>query len=112
MLEPGSESEKLTDRTRAQGQDWQPQGFPTELFALGSVGHGSPIRTTVTDFGPILLAKVLGLNETQESALALIDLSDLRAVASYLTSDTGKEELMNIGGVASSTAGVILRNVA
>lgn len=124
LLEPGPESEKLTDRTRAQGQDWQPQGFPTELFALGGVGHGSPIRTTVTDFGPILLAKVLGLNETQESALslifhwadenqlALIDLSDLRAVVSYLTSDTGKEELKNIGGVASSTAGVILRNVA
>lgn len=59
-----------------------------------------------------LLAKVLGLNETQESALALSDLSDLRGVASCLTSDTGKEELKNIGGVASATAGVILRNVA
>ncbi len=123
LLEPGPASDKLTERTLAQGQDWQPQAFPTELFALGGLGNGTPIRTTVTDFGPILMAKVLGLNETQESALslifnwadanqlALIDLTDLRAVISYMTSE-GKDELKNIGGVASSTAGVILRNVA
>ncbi len=124
LLEPGSASDKLTERTLSQGQDWQPQSFPTELFALGGIGNGTPIRTTVTDFGPILMAKVLGLNETQESALslifhwadsnqlALIDLTDLRAVISYLTTDAGKEELKNIGGIATSTAGVILRNVA
>lgn len=124
LLEPGPASDKLTERTLAQGQDWQPQAFPTELFALGGIGNGTPIRTTVTDFGPILMAKVLGLNETQESALslifhwadtnqlALIDLTDMRAVITYLTSEDGKEELRNIGGVASATAGVILRNVA
>ncbi|MDF2421134.1 helicase HerA-like domain-containing protein [Trueperella pyogenes] len=124
LLEPGSASEKLLARTAEQGQDWQPTSFPTELYALGGEGNGTPIRTTITDFGPILLSKVLGLNETQESALslifhwadtnqlALIDLTDLRAVISYLTSDTGKDALKSIGGVAPATAGVILRNVA
>ncbi|QOR44824.1 helicase HerA-like domain-containing protein [Trueperella pecoris] len=124
LLEPGPSSDKLIQRVAAQGQDWKPSAFPTELYALGGVGNGTPIRTTVTDFGPILMSKVLGLNETQESALslifhwadaaqlALIDLTDLRAVISYLTSEDGKNELKNIGGVAPATAGVILRNVA
>ena len=64
-----------------------------------------PIRATMTSFGPTLLAKVLDLNDTQESSLnlvfhyadknglALLDLKDLRAVISYLTSDEGKADL-------------------
>ncbi|MDP9801693.1 DNA helicase HerA-like ATPase [Arcanobacterium wilhelmae] len=124
LLEPGPSSEKLLARTAANGQPWEPKSFPTELYTLGGNGNGTPIRTSVTDFGPLLLAKVLGLNETQESALslifhwadqnglALIDLGDLRDVIQYLTSDAGKEQLSGIGGVASATAGVILREVA
>lgn len=124
LLEPGSSSDKLLARTSANGQSWVPQPFPTELFTLGGNGNGTPIRTTVTDFGPILLSKVLSLNGTQESALslifhwadqnqlALIDLGDLRDVVKFLTSDDGKTELSSIGGVASSTAGVILRKIA
>lgn len=112
------------ERVRSQGQTWHPQSFPTELYTLGGEGKGTPIRTTVSDFGPLLLSKVLGLNDTQESALslifhwadqerlALIDLNDLRAVISYLTSDEGKPQLSTIGGIASATAGVILREVA
>lgn len=124
LLEPGTSSDKLMARTSANGQSWAPQSFPTELFTLGGNGNGAAIRTTVTDFGPILLSKVLGLNGTQESALslifhwadqnklALIDLGDLRDVIKFLTSDDGKTELANIGGIASSTAGVILREIA
>ena len=70
----------------------------------------------------MLLSKVLGLNETQESSLGLVfhyadqaglpllDLKDLRAVLTYLTSDEGKAELKDIGGLSASTAGVILRS--
>jgi len=120
IAEPGVESEKLRARCAAQGQDWRPAGFPTELFALGGQGDGVPIRTTVTDFGPLLLARVLDLNETQEAALslifhwadreglALVDLGDLRSVVSHLSGTNLKE----IGGIASSTAGVILREIA
>lgn len=101
--------------------DWAPTGFPTEFVSLGTGGLGVPIRATITSFGPILLSKVLGLNETQESTLGLIfhwadkqglgllDLKDLRAVIQHLTSPEGKADLQGIGGVSASTAGVILR---
>ena len=124
LLEPGQASEKLSARVAALGQPWQPASFPVELFSLGGSGDGVPVRTSVTDFGPILMSKVLGLNETQESALslifswadsqglALIDLADLRATVAYLTSEEGKGELAGIGGVSSATAGVILREIS
>ncbi|MET0521183.1 MAG: helicase HerA-like domain-containing protein, partial [Jiangellaceae bacterium] len=93
---PGESSEKLLARTQAIGQDWKPEASVTEYFALGGIGKGVPVRATVSGFGPLLLSKVLGLNATQESSLglvfhyadanglALVDLSDLRAVLSYL----------------------------
>ncbi|QOR69258.1 DUF853 family protein [Ruania alkalisoli] len=121
---PGEASDRLLERTTSIGQDWAPTGYPVEFYNLGGIGHGVPIRTTITDFGPLLLAKVLDLNETQESALtlivhwadsqglALLDLKDLRSVVSYLTSDEGKDELKDIGGIATSTAGVILRELS
>lgn len=124
LLEPGQASEKLSARVAALGQPWQPASFPVELFSLGGSGDGVPVRTSVTDFGPILMSKVLGLNETQESALslifswadsqglALIDLADLRATVAYLTSEEGKGELAGIGGVSPATAGVILREIS
>lgn len=124
LSSPGQPSEKLLARTTVLGQDWQPRAFPVELFSLGGEGVGTPIRARVTDFGPLLLAKVLGLNDTQESSLSLIfhwadaqgleldDLKDLRAVISFLTGPDGKEELRQIGGISAATAGVILRELA
>ncbi|WP_159718217.1 helicase HerA-like domain-containing protein [Actinomyces marmotae] len=125
MAEPGATSPKLESRTASTGQDWKPASFPMELFTLGGQGKGTPIRTTITEFGPVLLARVLRLNETQTSALqlvfhwadsqgmALLDLKDLRAVINYLVNtDAGKAELKTIGGVSEATAGVILRELA
>ena len=120
---PGEAGDKLLARTRAIGQDWKPEASATEYFALGGIGKGVPVRATVSGFGPLLLSKVLGLNETQESSLglvfhyadenglALVDLSDLRAVLTHLTSDEGKAELKSLGGLSSATAGVILREL-
>ena len=124
LAEAGASSEKLLSRTAANGQAWAPSSFPIELLSLGGVDAqfpGVPVRAEVSDFGPILLARALSLNTTQEQALQLIfawadgqglelvDLPDLRAVISFLTSDEGKEELATIGGVSKATAGVILR---
>lgn len=120
---PGEPSEKLLARTRGIGQDWRPEASVTEYFALGGIGKGVPVRATVSGFGPLLLSKVLGLNATQESSLglvfhyadanglALVDLSDLRAVLTHLTSDEGKAELKELGGLSAATAGVILREL-
>ncbi|HEX5917261.1 MAG TPA: helicase HerA-like domain-containing protein, partial [Nocardioides sp.] len=121
---PGETSDKLTARTASVGQEWTATGFPTEFYAIGGQGVGVPVRVTMSAFGPTLLAKVLGLNETQESSLGLVfyycdkqglpllDLADLRAVLQYLTGDeAGKAELKTIGGLSPQTAGVILREL-
>ncbi len=121
---PGEPSDKLAERASSVGQQWTATAFPTEFLAIGGQGIGVPVRVTMSAFGPTLLAKVLGLNETQESSLGLVfyycdkhglpllDLSDLRAVLQYLTGDeAGRAELKAIGGVSSQTAGVILREL-
>lgn len=124
LAEAGVGSEKLLARTAANGQDWASSSFPIELLSLGGADSqfpGVPVRAEVSDFGPILLARALSLNTTQEQALQLIfawadgqglelvDLPDLRSVISFLTSEEGKDELATIGGVSKATAGVILR---
>ncbi|WP_328290838.1 helicase HerA-like domain-containing protein [Nocardia aurantiaca] len=122
LAQRGQSSDKLLARARETGDPaWTPQGFPCEFVSLGTGGIGVPIRATITSFGPILLSKALGLNETQESTLglifhwadrsglALLDLKDLRSVIGYLISPEGKQDLKGIGGVSAQTAGVILR---
>jgi DNA helicase HerA-like ATPase len=120
---PGEGGEKIEARAKSVGQEWTAKGFPTEFFALGGEGIGVPLRVTMKAFGPVLLSKVLGLNETQESslglvfhyadqaALPLVDLTDLRAVVQFLTSDEGKPALKELGGLSAATAGVILREL-
>lgn len=119
----GEGNPKLLERTAGIGQDWTPAAFPVEYFSLGGVGRGVPIRATIAGFGPVLLSKVLGLNATQESSLGLVfhyadrvglpllDLSDLRAVLTFLASDEGKPELADLGGLSPATVGVILREL-
>ena len=123
IASPGQPSDKLAARTRKLGQDWQPRACPTEFFSLGGQGIGVPLRATMSSFGPTLLSKALGLNDVQESSLGLVfhyadtaglpllDLKDLRAVLTHLTSDEGKAELKTIGGLSAATVGVILRSL-
>jgi DNA helicase HerA-like ATPase len=123
LATPGAPNEKLTERTESVGQQWTATGFPVEYYALGGQGIGVPLRVTMSAFGPTLLSKVLGLNDTQESSLGLVfhyadqaglpllDLADLREVVKYLTSDEGKSDLKNLGGLSAATAGVILREL-
>ncbi|MFE2012409.1 helicase HerA-like domain-containing protein [Streptomyces sp. NPDC059491] len=118
---PGQDGEKVRARAAEVGQEWRATAFPCEFYGLGGLGSGIPVRATVTGFGPVLLSKVLQLNQTQEQSLGLIfhyadakglelvDLKDLRAVVAFLVSDTGKAELKGIGGLSTVTAGVILR---
>jgi DNA helicase HerA-like ATPase len=105
------------------GEAFSPTAFPVEFLSLGGIGPGVPVRATVSDFGPQLLAKVLDANETQEQSLGLVfryaddnklpllDLADLRALLTFLDSDEGKDELAGLGGVSSQTVGVLLRSL-
>ena len=123
LARPAEASERVTARAAELGVEFSPEGFPVTFLSLGGLGPGVPVRATVSSFGPQLLAKVLGANATQSSALslvfhyadraglALLDLSDLRAVLLHLTSDDGKGALAEIGGISPATAGVLLRSV-
>jgi hypothetical protein len=123
LLQPGEPDERVTSRATELGVDWTPAGNPVTFLSLGGLGAGVPVRATISSFGPSLIGKVLGANETQSSSLtlvfdfadktglALLDLADLRAVLQYLTSDDGKADLSGIGGLSSATAGVLLRKI-
>ncbi len=121
MAQAGQSNPKVEQRAKDTGDDWTPTAYPVEFLSLGGKSSAVPIRATLTQFGPILLSKVLSLNDTQESTLGLIfhwadqqqlpllDTKDLRAVIQHLTSDEGKADIKGIGGVSPATAGVILR---
>jgi DNA helicase HerA-like ATPase len=123
LAEPGAADGPAPKRMKELGLEYEPTTYPVEYLSLGGLGPGVPVRATVTDFGPQLLAKVLGSNETQEQSLALVfrfadekrlalvDLADLRAVLTYLDSAEGKKDLTGIGGVSGQTIGVLLRSL-
>src|SRR5687768_8997098 len=87
---PGETSDRVTQRATETGHDWRATAFPVEFLSLTG-NSGAQLRATVSSFGPLLLGKVLGLNETQRSVLALVfkycddrglallDFADLRA---------------------------------
>ena len=117
-------NDKLVGRANAIGfVEYAPKSFPVEFFTLDRDGKGVRLRASVSSFGPILLAKVLDLNETQQSVLALafkysddkklplVNLADLRALLNHLNSDEGKAEMAEYGGVATATVGVIVRKI-
>ena len=123
MAAPGDPAGGAGKRAAELGMAYEPASFPVEFLSLGGLGPGVPIRATVSDFGPQLLGKVLGANETQEQSLQLVfhyadekglpllDLSDLRALLTFLDSDAGKGELEGIGGLSGVTVGVLLRTL-
>jgi DNA helicase HerA-like ATPase len=119
---PGARSPKVDERATAVGIPWEPRGHPTEFVSLTGKS-GAQLRATVSSFGPLLLAKVLDLNDTQTSVLTLVfkicddqglpllDFADLREVLKYLSSDAGKPVLAATGGMSSATVGVLLRQM-
>ena len=123
MAVPGSDEGPAKKRAAELGLPYEPTGYPVEYLSLGGIGPGVPVRATVSDFGPLLLAKVLGSNATQEQSLGLVfhyadekglpllDLSDLRALLTFLDSEGGREELKGIGGLSPQTVGVLLRSL-
>ena len=124
LAAPAVPNEKLTARAEAIGfTGYAPAAYPVEFFTLDRDGKGVRLRASVSSFGPILLAKVLDLNETQQSVLALafkyaddkqlplVNLDDLRALLNHLNSDEGKADMAEYGGVATATVGVIIRKI-
>jgi DNA double-strand break repair helicase HerA and related ATPase len=120
---PGNGADgRLQERCRTLAWDYRPAGHPVEFLSL-SGRLGAQVRATVHSFGPLLLAKVLDLNETQTAVLTLVfrycddqqlpllDLADLRTTLQYLGSDEGKAALTAYGGMSTATLGVLLRSL-
>lgn len=101
---------------------YQNKGFPVELMSLSSQ-DGVRLRATVSEFGPVLLSRILDLNDTQagvlavifkycdDNQLALLDLKDLKKVLQYVTGE-GKEEIeRDYGKISATTTGIITRKI-
>lgn len=120
----GKENAIIQERYAKTGLVFQPQSFPVELMTISNE-KGVKLRATVSEFGPVLLSKILLLNDTQQSILSivfkycddkglpLVDLEDLKKVLQYMTDpEGGKAEVSaNYGNVAPASLGAILRAI-
>ena len=113
---------KVADRAKDLAWTVEPTAHPIEVLSL-SGKSGAQVRASVSSFGPLLLGKVLDLNDTQTSILSLVfrycddqhlpllDLADLRTTLKFLGSDDGKAVLEDLGGISPASLGVILRSI-
>ncbi|HEY5831125.1 MAG TPA: helicase HerA-like domain-containing protein [Hyphomicrobiaceae bacterium] len=122
VAEPGVKKDGLAKRAKEIGlDDWSNTAFPTVFWdVFGEQGH--PVRATVQDMGPLLLSRLLELNETQEGVLnilfrvaadedmPLLDLKDLRAMANDI-GQRGKSLMTKYGNVAAISVGAIQRRL-
>jgi DNA helicase HerA-like ATPase len=118
----GAENEKIKERIEKVGGNYTPTAYPVELLTLSNE-KGVRLRATVTEFGPILLSKILGLNTTQEgvvamifkycddNGMALLDLKDFIKVLQYVSNEGKALIEKDYGKISTSTTGTILRKV-
>jgi DNA helicase HerA-like ATPase len=119
---PGTTNDKITERCQKIGIEYKPTGFPVDFLTLSNE-KGARLRATVSEFGPVLLSKILGLNDTQggfvsmifkycdDNKLPLLDLKDFIKVLQFV-SDEGKAELeKTYGKISTTSTGTILRKV-
>ena len=119
---PGENNEKIQERLNGIGiTNFDFKGFPTVFWdVFAKSGH--PIRATLSSIGPTILARMLGLNETQEGVLAiifkiarennldLVDIKDLRLLLQYVA-ENSKEYTISYGNIASQSVGAIQRSL-
>lgn len=118
----GATNDKINDRYQKLKMEYKPAQFPAELLTLTGE-KGVHLRATVSEFGPVLLSKILELNDIQggvvamifkycdDSRLPLLDLKDFIKVLQYI-GDEGKEELeKTYGKISTTSTGTILRKV-
>ena len=118
----GSTNDKVKDRYAKLNMEYKPALFPSELMTLTGQ-KGVHLRATVSEFGPVLLTKILGLNDTQggvvamlfkycdDNKLPLLDLKDFIKILQYI-GDEGKTEIeKTYGKISTSSTGTILRKV-
>ena len=122
IAKPGEEKPFITDRQSKINIPFSPKGFPVELMTL-SRQDGVRLRATVSEFGPVLLSRILDLNDTQEGVLAvifkycddnqlaLLDLKDLKKVVQFVTEEGKATIEKDYGKISTATTGIIMRKV-
>jgi len=118
----GTLNDKITERYTKLGLTYKPQTYPVELLSL-SLQKGVKLKATVSEFGPILLSKILDLNETQagfvsmifkfcdDAQLPLLDLKDFIKVLQFISNEGKAEMEKEYGKVSTTSTGTILRKV-
>ena len=119
---PGSVNDKIVERIQKLGIEYVPEQFSVELLTL-SAEKGVRLRATVTEFGPVLLAKILGLNDTQgglvamifkycdDQKLPLLNLKDFIRVLQFVSNEGKVEMEKDYGKISTTSAGTVLRKV-
>jgi DNA helicase HerA-like ATPase len=121
IARPGGESPKVRERAQALGLALQPAACPTVFLDVWSA-QGHPLRTTVSEMGPLLLSRILSLNDVQagvlqlafrvadEGGLLLLDLKDLRAMLEHVSTQADALRV-KYGNVSPTTVGAIQRSL-
>ncbi len=122
IAQPGIELPFITERHAKINLPYETSAFPVELMTL-SEQNGVRLRATVSEFGPVLFSRILGLNDVQsgvvsvifkycdDNKMPLLDLKDIKKVINYITEE-GKEAIeKNYGKISTSTTGTILRKI-
>src|SRR5690606_12141886 len=119
---PGLINEHIISRSKAIGVEYHPQGLPVELMTISN-GRGVKLKATVTEFGPVLISRILDINDTQQGIVALVfrycdmnqlpllDLKDLKKVLQYICNEGKKEITAEFGSVSSSSVNTIIRKI-
>lgn len=119
---PAQPNEKIEERARKLDIEFKPQGFPTELFTISNE-TGVRLRATVSEFGPILISRILGLNDTQgglvavifkycdDNKLPLLNLKDFIKVLQFVSNEGKSEIEKTYGKVSTTSTGTILRKL-
>lgn len=122
LARAGEENSRIAARHQKIGIAFQPKAYPVELFTL-SAEKGSRLRATVSEFGPVLLSKMLELNDTQSGVISmvfkycddhsypLLDLKDLKKILQFATQEGKKDFEKEYGLVSSATIGAIQRSL-
>lgn len=118
----GTPNDKIADRMQKIGTEFKPTGFPVELMSLSNE-KGVRLRATVSEFGPILISKILGLNDTQEGVVSMIfkycddnkmpllDLKDFTKTLQFISNEGKSEIEKEYGKISTTSTGTILRKV-
>jgi DNA helicase HerA-like ATPase len=118
----GTVNDNIIERYQKLGLDYNPQSYPVELLSL-SKQKGVKLKATVSEFGPILLSKILDLNETQagfvamifkfcdDTQLPLLDLKDFIKVLQYISNEGKIEMEKDYGKISTTSTGTILRKI-